>query len=201
MEGRQGKKNSLWSGQLPRHLQLAGLHRHPFRGNFPQDLEDATVDSPRERFAGTAERGGGSIERSGRRVWRGVGAADGMGWDGMGQVPGSSSGGGLCSKGGQGLGEPGSSSGSSRSRRVRDPGRQTQLRSTALLGLQHGAGAALGWPRSASRRDLLCLPLVIFSQYVLFVQFFRVYLSTLCAHPTVARCAPHYHVYSYPDYR
>lgn len=74
------EKNSLWSGQLPRHLQLAGLHRHPFRGNFPQDLEDATVDSPRERFAGTAERAGGSIERSGRCVWRGIGAANGMGW-------------------------------------------------------------------------------------------------------------------------
>lgn len=122
-------------------------------------------------------------------------------WDGMGQVPGSSSGGGLCSKGGQGLREPGGSSGSSRSRRVRDPGRQTRLRSAASRGLQRGAGAALGWPRSACRRGLLCLPLVIFSQCVLFVHFFRAYLSTLCAHPTVARCTPHYHVYSYADYR
>lgn len=38
--------------------------------NFPRDLKNATMDSPRERFAGATECVVGSRRWSGRHVWR-----------------------------------------------------------------------------------------------------------------------------------
>ena len=70
MEGTQGKKHGLWSDNCLVICSWLGSISIISVGNFPQDLKDATVDYPREKFAGTVECVGGSIKWSERHVWR-----------------------------------------------------------------------------------------------------------------------------------